>query len=81
MNYAQYIQGDNMNSKHVYYYKIYDDKEQLNFFKSSLERENISQLLKEYESDHQKYMNSDFVEFLREHDPEAEFIEVSTITY
>ncbi len=70
-----------MNKKNVFYYRIYDDKEELNFFKSSLEKQNISELLKEYESDHQKYMNPDFVEFLREHDPEAELIEVCHITY
>ncbi len=70
-----------MEKKNLFYYRIYDDKEELNFFKSSLEQENISTLLKEYESDHQKYMNPDFVEFLREHDPEAELIEVNNITY
>ena len=70
-----------MNTSHQFYYKIYDDKEELNFFRSSLDRKNITELLKEYERDHQKYVNPDFVEFIREHDPEAELIEVCNITY
>ena len=70
-----------MTEKHVFYYKIYDDKEELNFLKSSLKKADISELLKEYETGHQKYVNPDFVEFLRERDPEAELIEVDNITY
>jgi len=70
-----------MKKKDVFYYKIYDDKEELNFLKSSLKKADIGELLKAYESGHQKYINPDFVEFLRERDPEAELIKVDSITY
>ncbi|MGV8016762.1 MAG: hypothetical protein AB2L26_01065 [Ignavibacteria bacterium] len=33
----------------MYYYRIFDDKEELNFFKSSLDYAGIAGLLKEYE--------------------------------
>jgi hypothetical protein len=70
-----------MNTPPLFYYKIYDDTDEVNFFRSALDRKSISELLKEYERKHQKYVNPDFVEFIREHDPEAELIAVDTITY
>jgi len=65
----------------MYYYRIYDDKEQLNFLKSSLKQERIRELLKEYEKNHQEYYNTEFVKFLKEHDSDAELIEVISISY
>lgn len=65
----------------MYYYKIYDDKEELNFLKSSLEQGRIRDLLKEYEKNRQEYFNNEFVDFLKDFDPTAELIEVINITY
>jgi len=65
----------------MYYYRIYDDKEQLNFIKSTLEQKKIRELLKDYEKEHQEYINTEFVEFLHHVDPKAELIEVINITY
>ena len=70
-----------MAHKSLYYYRIYDDKEEFNFFKSSFEEKKIREQLKEYERLHDQYINPDFVMFLREHDPEAELIDMNTITY
>ena len=65
----------------MYYYRIYDDKEELNFLKSSLEQKRIRELLKEYEREHQEYYNNEFVEFLKNFDPTTELIDVINITY
>ncbi len=70
-----------MSDKKLYYYRIYDDKEKLNYLKSSLNHEQVEKLLKEFKEAHQKYFNPDFIHFLNEHDPEAEIIEVSDISY
>ena len=65
----------------MYYYRIYDDKEELNFLKSSLEQKRIRELLNEYEKEHQEYYNNEFVEFLKNFDPTTELIDVINITY
>lgn len=70
-----------MPNKPIFYYKIFDDKEKLNYMKSSLPHKELENLLKEYERNHQKYLNPEFVQFLREKDTEAELIEVSDISY
>ena len=71
----------NMSKKKLYYYRIFDDKEKLNYLKSSLSHEEVEQLLSEYEKSHQKYFNPEFIHFLHDHDPDAEIIEVSDISY
>lgn len=71
----------NMGKKKLYYYRIFDDKEKLNYLKSSLSHEEVEHWLKEYEKTHQKYFNPEFINYLHEHDPEAEIIEVSDISY
>ena len=71
----------NMSKKKLYYYRIFDDKEKLNYLKSSLSHEEVEHWLKEYEKTHQKYFNPEFINYLHEHDPEAEIIEVSDISY
>jgi hypothetical protein len=71
----------NMSDKKLYYYRIFDDKEKLNYLKSSLPHDKVEYWLKEYERTHQKYFNPEFINFLHEHDPEAEIIEVSDISY
>ncbi len=65
----------------LFYYRIYDDKEKLNYLKSSLSHEEVEKWLKEYENSHQKYFNPEFINFLSKHDPEAEIIEISDISY
>ncbi len=65
----------------LFYYRIYDDKEKLNYLKSSLSHEEVEKWLKEYENSHQKYLNPEFINFLSKHDPEAEIIEISDISY
>jgi hypothetical protein len=67
--------------KTLYYYRIYDDNEQVNFIKSSLEAIRIRKLLQSFEKTHQVYYNAEFVNFLKTHDPTAGMIEVTTITY
>ena len=70
-----------MSKKKLYYYRIYDDKEKLNYLKSSLPHNEVEHWLKEYECSHQKYFNPEFIHYLHEHDPEAEIIEVSDMSY
>jgi len=67
--------------KVLYYYRIYDDGEQLNFMKSSLEQKRIRKLLQAYEKTHQTYYNEEFLAYLKKHDPQAELIEITTISY
>lgn len=76
-----YSQGTLMEEKKLYYYRIYDDKEKLNYMKSSLPHSIVEKWLRKYENTHQKYFNPEFIGFLHEHDPEAEIIEVSDISY
>jgi len=70
-----------MEDKKLYYYRIYDDQEKLNYLKSSLPHPELEQWLKEYEEKHQKYFNPELVSFLKEHDKDAEIIEVSDLSY
>jgi hypothetical protein len=70
-----------MGSKKLYYYRIFDDKEKLNYLKSSLPHEQVEHWLKEYERTHQKYFNPEFIHYLHDHDPEAEIIDISDISY
>lgn len=65
----------------MYYYRIFDDKDELNFFKSSLDYQKILELLKEYEKNHQEYVNREFLKYLSQYDEEAEFIEITNIYY
>jgi len=76
-----YGEGTLMEEKKIYYYRIYDDTERLNYIKTSLTHEKVEKWLREYEGAHQKYINPEFITFLHEHDPEAEIIEVSDISY
>jgi mevalonate pyrophosphate decarboxylase len=64
-----------------FYYRIYDDEERFNYFRTTFEEKKIRRMLKKYEKDHQEYHNAAFVEFLREHDSKAELIEVAHISY
>jgi hypothetical protein len=70
-----------MTDNKLFYYRIFDDKEKLNYLKSSLSHEQVEKWLREYEGSHQKYVNPEFIDFLSKHDPEAEIIEISDISY
>ena len=65
----------------MFYYRIFDDKEELNFFKSSLSYEEIRELMNKYEKSHQEYINKDFISYLKEQDKETEIIDVTNIYY
>ena len=65
----------------MYYYRIYDDKEVLNFFKSSLDCKKIDELKKEFEKDRRTFTNEEFVSFLRKKDKEAEIITITEVDY
>lgn len=65
----------------MFYYKIYDDDEKANFIKTTIGEKKIRQLLQEFEQAHQEYHNSELIDFLKKKDPEAELIDVTTITY
>jgi hypothetical protein len=67
--------------KKHYYYRIYDDKEQFNYIKSSFQEKKIRTMLKKYEKIHQQYYNAEFIEFLRKQDQTAELIDVTPISY
>jgi monomeric isocitrate dehydrogenase len=70
-----------MSNKKIYYYRIFDDTEKLNYLKSSLSHEEVERWLREYERTHNQYLNPEFISYLREHDTEAEIIEISDISY
>lgn len=70
-----------MSNKKIYYYRIFDDTEKLNYLKSSLAHEEVERWLREYEKKYNQYLNPEFISYLREHDSEAEIIEISDISY
>ncbi|PIW70305.1 MAG: hypothetical protein COW08_02585 [Ignavibacteriales bacterium CG12_big_fil_rev_8_21_14_0_65_30_8] len=70
-----------MPDKQNYYYKIYDDKEELNYLRCTLPHDKVEELLTEYEKTHQKYFNPEFISYIQEKGYEAEIIKVSDISY
>lgn len=65
----------------MHYYRIYDDHEELNFFKSSFDDKKIAEHLREFERERKQFFNLDFVEFLKKRDVDAEVIEVHSLSY
>lgn len=65
----------------MHYYRIYDDHEELNFFKSSLDDKAIQEMVKEFEAHRQHCYNCDFLEFLKKKDVDAELIEIHNVSY
>ena len=65
----------------MHYYRIYDDHEELNFFKSTFNDKQIEEYLKEFECKRKQYFNLDFVEFLKKKDVDAELIEIHNVSY
>jgi len=64
-----------------FYYRIYDDKEQFNYIRTTFQEKKIRTMLRRYEKTHQEYYNSEFVTFLRKFDRRAELIDVTSISY
>ena len=67
--------------QHLNYYRIYDDKEVLNYFKCTLTHKQVERYLKTYERKHNKYFNPEFIEFLQKYDNKAALIKVEDVTY
>jgi len=65
----------------MHYYRIYDDHEEMSFFKSSFNEKTVREHLVAFEKDHKQYFNSDFVAFLKTKDKDAETIEIHNLTY
>lgn len=65
----------------MFYYRIFDDKEELHYFKSSLDRKSIDEFKKEFESGRKVYTNCEFLEFLKKKDSEAERITITEVDY
>jgi hypothetical protein len=70
-----------MKNGKLFYYRIFDDKEDFNFIKSTFDHKKMEGLLKDFEKTHKKYLNKTFIKYLQKTDPEAEIIEVSEISY
>ncbi|HPI37679.1 MAG TPA: hypothetical protein PK397_07015 [Ignavibacteriaceae bacterium] len=70
-----------MEKKKSYYYRIYDDKEEKNYFKTILPRTRIEKLIKDFEKKHQEYINSEFIKFIKKYDADAEFIKINNVFY
>jgi hypothetical protein len=71
----------NTNGNKLNYYRIYDDKEELNYFKSSLSHGEVEKYLRTYEKQHNRYFNPEFIKFLKDYDSKAEIIKVEDVSY
>ena len=66
----------------LYYYRIFfDDNEKKNYMKSGLTHKQIEKYLKIYEKTHQRFLNTEFIAYLRKYDRKTEMIEISDISY
>lgn len=65
-----------------YYYRIFfDDNEKKNYMRSTLTHKQVDKYLKAYEKTHQKFLNIEFIEYLKKYDKKTEMIEISDISY
>lgn len=76
-----FSKGECNGQEKAVYYRIYDDEEKFNYFRSMYQAEKIRKMLKKFEVAHQEYHNAAFVDFLKKYDPKAELIEVVRISY
>lgn len=66
----------------AFYYRIFfDDHEKKNYMKSGLTHKQVEKYLKAYEKTHQKFLNSEFVAYLKKYDKKTEMIDISDISY
>jgi len=70
-----------MSDKKIFYYRIFDDKDETNYIRTSLNNEQFRELLMLFEQNHDQYFNSEFFEFLKKEDSSAEIIEITNIYY
>lgn len=68
-------------SKLYYYRMMFDDNEKKNYMKSSLTRKQVERYMKAYEKANQKFINTEFVKYLKKYDKKAEIIEISDMSY
>jgi len=60
---------------------MFDDNEKKNYMKSSLTRKQVERYMKAYEKANQKFVNTEFVQYLKKYDRKAEIIEISDMSY
>jgi len=66
----------------LFYYRIFfDDNEKKNYLKSGLTHKQVEKYLKVYEKAHQKFLNAEFIAYLKKYDKKTEMIEISDISY
>jgi len=66
----------------LFYYRIFfDDNEKKNYMKSGLTHKQVENYLKAYEKTHQKFLNTEFIAYLKKYDKKTEMIEISDISY
>lgn len=63
------------------YFRIYDDNEEKNYFKTILTRKRVEKLIKDFEKKNERYINSEFITYLKKYDADAEMIKIETISY
>lgn len=68
-------------SKLYYYRMMFDDNEKKNYMKSTLTHKQIERYIKAYEKTNQKFVNTEFVQYLKKYDKKAEIIEISDMSY
>lgn len=68
-------------SKLYYYRMMFDDNEKKNYMKSTLTHKQIERYIKAYEKVNQKFVNTEFVQYLKKYDKKAEIIEISDMSY
>jgi hypothetical protein len=68
-------------SKLYYYRMMFDDNEKKNYMKSSLTRKQVERYMKAYEKANQRFVNTEFVQYLKKYDKKAEIIEISDMSY
>ncbi|MCX7833690.1 MAG: hypothetical protein N2490_05720 [Ignavibacteria bacterium] len=65
----------------MFYYKIFDDCGNLNYFKSSLPYKELDKCVEEFKNRNNEYINEKFFSYLKEIDKDFEEIEVNEIFY
>lgn len=65
----------------MYYYRIFDDKDELSYFGSKLPYERIKELIDEYKKGKEIYINAEFISFLKQEDDSIEVISIERISY
>jgi hypothetical protein len=68
-------------AKFFYYRIFFDDNEKKNYMRSTLTHKQVEKYLKAYEKTHQKFLNAEFIDYLRKYDKKTEMIEISDISY